>query len=743
MSTQTVFFNNPSTITSLQSTTTSMSGSITNISSDINVINGQINSLQTTTTSMSGSIYNITSMSGSITNITSDINVINGQINALQIVDQSTLAGLDFTLYNYQTTGVFNLPSGPNIITAVNVTTGGINVAFNPVYASPKVRYYVISSGQSGACVTVEAKYSTTGATIPVLPGQDYAQISVEAVNEYGVSGVSVWPSILTGANLSAATPNADIRMIQLLEFSDFHGAIEIATGTSMGSALMASAFERDRSYVPATFTVSAGDNFGASPPISGQFEEIPTVECMNLMNVDVSAFGNHEHDRNVDHLKKMVSLSNFSWVAANYNTLAPLSSGAYTPTDYVILNRGGINVGFVGFNNQDTALTTAVGNLLFGMSGSTGPLNIYSDVNIITNTCEKAKRAGADIVVVLGHIGWSINAGATAIGDLPDYAKKIEGADVIFGAHSHQNYRSIYKGDSDNPYRLIGQATNSGQTYNRALITYNNSTKQILGMSISNISYSNVAALNLTPNPTIISLVQGYRATLAPTFDVFLNTVDMQFPGGGGANDRPDRRQEGYMGDFITDLIRARVGTDFAMVNGGGIRDTLPALGYTVSTGGLLRPDPAGGQNQTGPFSVVVGDAYTVFPFGNGVSIVTVTGKTVWSALNWGISGYPTNGRFPQVSGLRFSFNSTLKSVLSVTKADGTPIQNNDNQFYTFALPDYVVYGGDGYTMFNPATASFPGILFVDILIDKLNADRAANIVTQRPVLDGRISYI
>lgn len=710
------------------------------IAPEINTLNTRVDQVNTRVDQVNTSVTLLS------TELRAKDNYLEDQINTLNGVDSTTVRimfdqfdAYNFTLYGAQATGIFGIPTAP-VITAVNVIPEGINVAFNPVYSSPPVKYYLLSAGQSGACVTIESRYAT-GATIPVLTGQTTAQVSVVAVSDYGTSTKRIWPSVLTGANLAAAIPNPNIKMVQVLEFSDFHGAIEGVVGSSIGAALLKSAFDRDRTFVPSTFTVSAGDNFGASPPISGEFFEIPTVECMNLMNVDVSTFGNHEHDRKIGHLQDMIGRSNFKWTACNYDTLTLLASGANQSTEYVICETGGMKVGFVGFNNPDTKLTTAPGNLDYATGSGTGTLNIYSDVNMIINACEKVKRAGAELVVCLLHVGWVANLNARAYGDLVDYAKNIEGADVIFGAHSHQSYRSVFKGDAFNLFKLIGQTTNAGVQYNRALIAYDKSTKKVIGSTMDTLSYSDVSSL--TPNPTIAALVQNYKNLLGPKFDVKLNLVNRQFPGGGGISDRIDRRQEGYIGDFITDLMRARFNTTFAMVNGGGIRDTIPALTYLPNTSGLLRPSGSGGQDQIGPFDVVVGDIYTVFPFGNAVTIVTVTGKTIWDCIKWGVTGWPSNGKFPQVSGFYYSFSSTLKTVFKIWRyVNGvyTEIPNSTATSYTLAIPDYMLYGGDGYTFFDPTKATFTGILLADILKQKFIDDKAANITTVRPALDGRI---
>lgn len=160
----------------------------------------------------------------------------------------------------------------------------------------------------------------------------------------------------------------------------------------------------------------------------------------------------------------------------------------------------------------------------------------------------------------------------------------------------------------------------------------------------------------------------------------------------------------------------------------------------YVPANTALKRP----AAGVAGPFDVTLGDAYTIFPFGNSVSIVNITGANLWAALENGVSSWPTDGRFPQVSGLKFTFNSTASAgsrVTAVTTSIGTPIAK-DNTVYSVVTVDFLVYGGDGYTQFDPTKQQVRDLL-VDVFAEGLRADLAAGRVTQLPVADGRITVI
>ena len=166
----------------------------------------------------------------------------------------------------------YSVPSAPTI-TRAYVTSAGITVRFQTVTASPAVTNYVISGGQ-GSCPLVVPANTSGAVTLPVLKDQTSATITVQAVNAYGFSAAAKWSTTFTAADLAKAS-RSNLTGVQLLQLSDFHGAIE-GTSTNAGTAVLTTAFAKDRAAVAATFTLSSGDNIGAAPAISSEFEELP-----------------------------------------------------------------------------------------------------------------------------------------------------------------------------------------------------------------------------------------------------------------------------------------------------------------------------------------------------------------------------------------------------------------------------------------------------------------------------------
>ena len=153
-------------------------------------------------------------------------------------------------------------------------------------------------------------------------------------------------------------------------------------------------------------------------------------------------------------------------------------------------------------------------------------------------------------------------------------------------------------------------------------------------------------------------------------------------------------------MGDVVADAMLDRVkgqGVTIALQNGGGLRASI------------------------GGGTVTMGDVLAVLPFQNTLSTFNLTGAAIVAALENGVSQVEDGaGRFPQVPGLRFSWDpkvapmqGRIKSV-EVKDGDGwVPI--DPAKVYAVVSNDFMRKGGDGYvTLRDDATNAYdfgPGL--------------------------------
>ena len=139
-------------------------------------------------------------------------------------------------------------------------------------------------------------------------------------------------------------------------------------------------------------------------------------------------------------------------------------------------------------------------------------------------------------------------------------------------------------------------------------------------------------------------------------------------------------RSQETAIGNLVADAVRAAAGADAAILNGGGIRANRQ---YPVGTALTRR------------------DILSELPFGNKSAVTEITGAALRAALENGVSLLENRGgRFPQVSNLVVEVDTKApvgRRILSV-KVGGAPL--DEARTYKIATNDFMLRGGDGYTM-------------------------------------------
>lgn len=467
---------------------------------------------------------------------------------------------------------------------------------------------------------------------------------------------------------------------LQLLGVSDWHAQLDpiSVSGTNIGGAAQISSYwQRDRAKNPNTLTLTAGDAYGGSPPLSTFFNEEPAVRAMNLMGFDVDTFGNHNFDRGVGHLQEMIDLAEFQYVSANLKNLEANLAGV---KPFEIFDVGGVKVGVIGITNPEAPTLVA--------PDSFGTIRVTDPIPAALKARAAAKRAGAQVFVAITHLGISgFDSSGEPFGPLIDFANNVGAFDVIFGDHTDVQFSRVINN------ALVVENRSKGLTYSKVNLSFNPRSGRVTTRSVEFVTPFSSA---VTPDPAIVEMLAPYRTALAAAFDGTIGVATDVFPRGGNI----ERLREVALGNLITDALRWRYGTQLAFYNGGSMRQPLPSS-YLPTDTSLRRtsPDYAAGP----PYDLVVGDVYSVLPFGNEVLTRTVTGSQLYAMLEHSVAVIPgANGRFGQISGFRFSYNSSLpvgSRVQSVTLDDGTPILP-DIATYTLATNNFINAGGDGYTM-------------------------------------------
>ncbi len=560
------------------------------------------------------------------------------------------------------------------------------------------------------------------------------------------VKRITIAAGFVLGLLLTLSVPVAGARSdgqpggpvtIQLLTISDWHAQIEPVSGVG-GAAFLSSYFAADRAANPNTLTLTAGDAYGASPPISSFFEEEPAVLAMRLMGFDADTFGNHNFDRGTAHLQRMIDLASaptgsvpgkpFQYLSANLRNLNENLSGVDTKT---IFNVGGVKVGVIGITNEEAPTLVK--------PGSFGTVEVTDSAAAADKARAVLRRAGAEVVVVITHKGVrGFDASGNPFGELIDFANAVSDVDVIVGDHTDVPFSGIVNG------ALVVENRSKGLTYSKIAITVTPaaaaSTRRLASTAAVDVDASATIVTptnaGVTPDPAIQSLITELKADLTPVLGTVIGESTVNVPRSDSCGRSDGRLCESRVGNAATDAMRIAYGTDFAITNAGGLRNSLtcpPAGGGDGFCPSFTPP----------PWLITRGQVLAVLPFGNVVATLTVNGAELKTYLEQGVSSMPgANGRFAQVSGLCFAYDvaalvGSRVGLVNRQAADGTctggPVDLTASSSYALAINDFMASGGDGYpNVFSRITTRE--------LMDQVVADWVSSTSPIAPAIQGRI---
>lgn len=507
---------------------------------------------------------------------------------------------------------------------------------------------------------------------------------------------------------------------IQVLSVSDLHGQltpVPVGAGVTVGGAAYLKAyFDQDIAANPNTLVLAAGQSFGASPPNSAFFGEVPTVLAMNMMGFAADTFGNHNFDLGVVHLRDMVELANFDFVAAN---LDPVDPALKKVRDYEIYKVAGLKIAVIGIVNEEAPALIPPGSL--------GSTVVTDSVTAANKAAKSARKKGADIVIVLAQKGITEIVAGNGTGPLAAFAAALQGVDLVVGGHTGIEYQGTHGGT------LAVETRRRGQSYAQILLTYDFGAKAVTTKDATFVTPVNT---DVTPDAAVEALITGYNAQIPPILHVVVGGSNVVIPRSDACGRADGRLCESLVGNVITDAMRMVYNVDFAITNSGGIRANLTCP-TTDSTSDFCPP------YVSGPYPITRGQVLTVLPFGNAVVTLTVNGAELKAMLENGVSAMPgANGRFPQVSGLCFTYDISAAVGSRVTGAvrqagdgscTGAAIDLTAATSYTLAENDFMVAGGDGYPPF-VGRAEYRDIQ------DEVVADYVSYLSPLSPAIQGRI---
>ena len=407
-------------------------------------------------------------------------------------------------------------------------------------------------------------------------------------------------------------------------------------------------------------------------------------VATLNAAGLDLATFGNHEFDFGAEVTRERMRESRFIWVSANVlDPATGLPFGGAAP--FLLREYDGVRVAFFGLVTPDTyTLAKGAAGLVF-----LDPIQAAKDI------VGRARRVKADVIVALTH---------QDMADDKQLAAAVPEIDLILGGHEHVPL------DARVGRTLILKTGTDAVSLGRIDVTV---TTGRGGRRVESKWELIPVTDEIPEKPEVAAVVTQYENSMAAQLDGIVGATAVPL------DTRNDvvRTQESAVGNLIADLMRTAMRADVALINGGGIR------GNAVLPTGLLRRR----------------DVLSILPFANKAVKLDVTGEILRAALEHGLSQVEkTAGRFPQVSGLRYVFDPRRPagSRLVTVSVGGQPLDPRAN--YTLATFDFILGGGDGYSMLKEGKVLVPaenGPMDSELLIERLRTGQIA------PVLDGRVT--
>ena len=423
-------------------------------------------------------------------------------------------------------------------------------------------------------------------------------------------------------------------------------------------------------------------------------------VDIMNYLKYDAAVPGNHEFDYGMDqflHIAK--DLAKYPYISANFTG----KDGTPYFDAYKIFEVKGVKVAFVGVCTPETFTKStptyfqdANGNYIYGFCEGNNGADLYKAVQ---KAIDAAKAAGADYVIGLGHLGIDEQSS-------PWTSKEViantTGFDAFIDGHSHTVM------ENKQVYDAAGKAVTLTQT----------------GSYLANVGKMTIAEDGAITTE-LISTADVSDAAVAATAEAWINDVDAMLGEQIATTDikfyindpatgkRRIRMGETNLGDFVADGIYTyfneveQLDCDIAMMNGGGIRTDVDAGKWTFKT------------------------CKQVSPFGNVACLMSVTGKQIQDALEFGARFVgpegKENGGFLHVAGATYEIHTDIPNTVPTDdknvwmgSATGTPrVQNvriynkktgayeplDLNRTYALAGMNYTLRNlGDGFAMFDGA---------------------------------------
>jgi len=464
------------------------------------------------------------------------------------------------------------------------------------------------------------------------------------------------------------------------------------------GISHLATLYKELKKENPNTVVVSAGDDL-----MNRYFHVFRGKAILGMMSeagYDLYVFGNHEFDKGSDVLAEALKGTKFTTICSDLDVSASSLKSMCTP--YVMKEIDGVKVGIFSLITEDLMEETAEKKVK--LRGS--------NVEIAKEMIAALKKQGADVIVLVSHIGYKKDVAL---------AKQVKGIDVIFGGHSHSYMKKIgHIGKT-----VIVNGGEQGSLVVKVDIPIDDNNKaEHKKITMTKIPVS----AKYAADDRVEKKLEGYEKKLPKTIVLGVTKKDWIM------DSKRNRKGESTVADMINDLLRRKYKVDIVMNNVGAFR------GKKVY--------PAGNITNT--------MLKSIDEFGNYAFMMTMKGKYIKPILETSASDYGEGGLM-QVSGLKYTID--LKKLMQKKEGekvirkgervtdvkvlqDGKWVAVEPEKEYTLLTNSFIAQkGGDGYFWFHKYGTDFQNTYATFYSIMAEEVDEKKELTPKEK--DGRLTII
>jgi 5'-nucleotidase / UDP-sugar diphosphatase len=469
--------------------------------------------------------------------------------------------------------------------------------------------------------------------------------------------------ALVLGATAAGAAPAALLPLagdvhITVLHTNDMH-ARAVESKTEIGYSRIATLVSGFKASNPNTLVLDAGDALHGLP-FANLEQGASIVKLMGAAGYNYMTTGNHDYNYGLARLLELEKQASFKILAANV-----YKDGKRVFAPWVIRNLGGVRVAIFGLATPETAYK----------SDPKGFEGVSFNNPIDESKVVLAELQGRyDVLVALVHLGIDDSSEFTSV----KLAEALPEIDLVIDGHRHSSLAAeVVKNDSN---ALIVSADSYGTSLGVVELVVG-ADRKLSGRTARTITLATNPSI--ASDPKVKALTDEIAKAQGALLDVKVGSTAVALEG----KREIVRTQETNLGKLIANGMRDATGADIAFINGGGIRDSIPAGDITKR------------------------QLFTVQPFGNLIWTTTVQGSELKGILENSVGKLPApDGRFAHWANLTYAADVAIPagSRVSGIEIGGVPVDPGKD--YVLALLNFEFNGGDEYTMFKgKAYKEFP----------------------------------